>query len=230
MTRLDWTHGPNKCQFWAKGFSLLKTYLIVHQFPSNSQPIWRVASLEWVGQFMYVFFLIWRLCIDLSFDTRYPSYRILSIPALHVTRVTASMSREARWWPSFWLVTAFEYPSLIGQLSWLHPNPNLNLRYQLEPPGEGTPEGRPGRMHFADGLYFIWWQRCEALVLRLGKWGDGRDGKTWKSLTERRMLNYIQFIICMIWRYAMNATSGSGWEICKSRVNLRNLQRQYPSC
>ena len=141
------------------------------------EAIWHLQTLFW---------------INLSFGTRsrYPSYRILSIPALNVTRVTASMSREARWWPSFWLVTGFICPSLIGNLSWLHPNPNLNLRYQLEPPGEGTPEGRPGRMHFADGLYFIWWQRCEALVLRLGKWGDGRDGKTWKSLTERRMLNY----------------------------------------
>ena len=101
----------------------------------------------------------------------------------------------------FWLVTAYESHPLIGPWRWLCPNPNLNLRYQLEPPGGGTPEGRPGRMHFADGLYFIWWQRCEALVLRLGKWGDGRDGMTWKSLTERKILNYNSLFawILMVW-------------------------------
>ena len=62
------------------------------------------------------------------------------------------------------LVTCCDCSALIGPLSWLNPNPNSISDYQLEPPGEGTPEGRPGRMHFADGLYFIWWQRCEALV------------------------------------------------------------------
>ena len=171
-------------------YKLAYSYMQFPELACSYMSLHAVPFFVWAAHKNFAVLVSWEFddleLLVFSFHHSIPTYRILLIPVRdtwqtwHVSHCRRQQVTRSQVMSRVQLVTCCDCSALIRPLSWLNSNPNSISDYQLEPHGGGTPEGRPGRMHFADGLYFIWWQTCEALVLktwRMGWWQWCEDMK-----------------------------------------------------